>query len=343
MEVRGQDKVIGMPTTLGYNPPNRDSSSSKLSSSPALPSTANNTIFINPLQTLDPHPPPHHHQPHQLNLSPHKSSRRDSEQNPDPISSPIVVTPSATSIPGGSNFKAPPVQPPPAPQKVRYRECLRNHAASSGGHVLDGCGEFMPSGEEDIPEALKCAACECHRNFHRKEIEGDHLPNNYYVVNHQKHTISRRDSETRVLQLPPPPPPPVRHSAAGGPVPPMMMAFGGVGGGGGGADESSSEDLNMNNLFRATYAAGQQAAGSKKRFRTKFSQEQKEKMMEVAEKLGWKIQRHDEQEVQKLCSEVGIKRQVFKVWMHNNKQAMKKKQCKPNFNTLICDWEKRSI
>ncbi|XP_008241887.1 PREDICTED: zinc-finger homeodomain protein 5-like [Prunus mume] len=260
MEVRGQDKVIGMPTTLGYNPPNRDSSSSKLSSSPALPSTANNTIFINPLQTLDPHPPPHHHQPHQLNLSPHKSSRRDSEQNPDPISSPIVVTPSATSIPGGSNFKAPPVQPPPAPQKVRYRECLKNHAASSGGHVLDGCGEFMPSGEEDIPEALKCAACECHRNFHRKEIEGDHLPNNYYVVNHQKHTISRRDSETRVLQLPPPPPP------------------------------------------------------------------QKEKMMEVAEKLGWKIQRHDEQEVQKLCSEVGIKRQVFKVWMHNNKQAMKKKQ-----------------
>lgn len=183
----------------------------------------------------------------------------------------------------------------------------------------------MPSGEEDIPEALKCAACECHRNFHRKEIEGDHLPNNYYVVNHQKHTISGRDSATRVLPLPPPPPPPVHHSAAGGPVPPMMMAFGG-GGGGGGADESSSEDLNMNNLFRATYAAGQQAAGSKKRFRTKFSQEQKEKMMEVAEKLGWKIQKHDEQEVQKLCSEVGIKRQVFKVWMHNNKQAMKKKQ-----------------
>ncbi|ONH96844.1 hypothetical protein PRUPE_7G155700 [Prunus persica] len=330
MEVRGQDKVIGMPTTLGYNPPNRDSSSSKLSSSPALPSTANNIIFINPLQTLDPHPSPHRHQPHQLNLSPHKSSRRDSEQNPDPISSPIVVTPSATtttatSIPGGSNFKAPPAQPPP-PQKVRYRECLRNHAASSGGHVLDGCGEFMPSGEEDIPEALKCAACECHRNFHRKEIEGDHLPNNYYVVNHQKHTISRRDSETRVFQLPPPPLPPVHHSAAGGPVPQTMMAFGGRGGGGGGADESSSEDLNMNNLFRATYAAGQQAAGSKKRFRTKFSQEQKEKMMEVAEKLGWKIQRHDEQEVQKLCSEVGIKRQVFKVWMHNNKQAMKKKQ-----------------
>nr|GMC79951.1 zinc-finger homeodomain protein 6-like [Ipomoea batatas]GMC82529.1 zinc-finger homeodomain protein 6-like [Ipomoea batatas] len=49
---------------------------------------------------------------------------------------------------------------------IRYRECLKNHAASTGGHVVDGCGEFMPSGEEGTPEALKCAAC----NYHRKGI-----------------------------------------------------------------------------------------------------------------------------------------------------------------------------
>lgn len=56
---------------------------------------------------------------------------------------------------------------------VRYRECLKNHAASMGGHAVDGCGEFMPSGGEGTPGALKCAACNCHQNFHRKEID-DH-------------------------------------------------------------------------------------------------------------------------------------------------------------------------
>uniref|UniRef100_A0A0C9RMH1 TSA: Wollemia nobilis Ref_Wollemi_Transcript_10920_1432 transcribed RNA sequence n=1 Tax=Wollemia nobilis TaxID=56998 RepID=A0A0C9RMH1_9CONI len=33
-------------------------------------------------------------------------------------------------------------------KKVRYRECMKNHAANLGGHVTDGCGEFMPSGEK---------------------------------------------------------------------------------------------------------------------------------------------------------------------------------------------------
>nr|GMC60857.1 zinc-finger homeodomain protein 1-like [Ipomoea batatas]GMC60861.1 zinc-finger homeodomain protein 1-like [Ipomoea batatas] len=33
---------------------------------------------------------------------------------------------------------------------------------------------------------------------------------------------------------------------------------------------------------------------SKKRFRTKFSHEQKDKMFELAEKLGWRIQKQDE-------------------------------------------------
>lgn len=33
---------------------------------------------------------------------------------------------------------------------VRYRECLKNHAVGIGGHALDGCGEFMPAGEEGI-------------------------------------------------------------------------------------------------------------------------------------------------------------------------------------------------
>ena len=38
-----------------------------------------------------------------------------------------------------------------------YRECLKNHAASLGGHALDGCGEFMPSSAGD-PASLQYAA-----------------------------------------------------------------------------------------------------------------------------------------------------------------------------------------
>ncbi|KAH7277635.1 hypothetical protein KP509_39G060200 [Ceratopteris richardii] len=53
---------------------------------------------------------------------------------------------------------------------VRYWECQRNHAASMGGHAVDGCGEFLPAGKEGTLEVLKCAVCSCHRNFHRHEL-----------------------------------------------------------------------------------------------------------------------------------------------------------------------------
>ncbi|PPD66159.1 hypothetical protein GOBAR_DD36962 [Gossypium barbadense] len=159
---------------------------------------------------------------------------------------------------------------------VRYRECLKNHAASIGGNVYDGCGEFMPSGEEGTLEALKCAACDCHRNFHRKEVDGE------------------------------------------------TQQFGAFGGGG---TESSSEDLNMyQSNPEGMAAAAPPYVLSKKRFRTKFKQEQKDKMLELAEKLGWRINKQDEDEVEKFCAEYGVKRQVFKVWMHNNKNVKKPPQ-----------------
>ncbi|GAB2212620.1 hypothetical protein Droror1_Dr00020597 [Drosera rotundifolia] len=54
---------------------------------------------------------------------------------------------------------------------IRYAECQKNHAASIGGYAVDGCREFMASGEEESSGALVCAACGCHRNFHRREVE----------------------------------------------------------------------------------------------------------------------------------------------------------------------------
>ncbi|KAH7855030.1 hypothetical protein Vadar_020419 [Vaccinium darrowii] len=56
-------------------------------------------------------------------------------------------------------------------EKVKYKECGKNHVASIGGYAVDGCREFMPAGEEGTAAAFKCAACSCHRNFHRKEAE----------------------------------------------------------------------------------------------------------------------------------------------------------------------------
>ncbi|KAK6125639.1 hypothetical protein DH2020_040615 [Rehmannia glutinosa] len=50
----------------------------------------------------------------------------------------------------------------------------------------------------------------------------------------------------------------------------------------------------------------------KKRFRTKFSGEQKEKMLEFAEKAGWKLTKMDDSEVRRFCQEIGIKRKVLK-------------------------------
>ncbi|PKA50526.1 ZF-HD homeobox protein [Apostasia shenzhenica] len=54
---------------------------------------------------------------------------------------------------------------------VRYTECRKNHAARIGGYAVDGCREFMASGEEGTTAALLCAACSCHRNFHKREVD----------------------------------------------------------------------------------------------------------------------------------------------------------------------------
>ncbi|THG15095.1 hypothetical protein TEA_014012 [Camellia sinensis var. sinensis] len=65
----------------------------------------------------------------------------------------------------------PPLLSPPA--VATFKECLKNHAATLSGHAVDDCGEFMPSPTSisTDPISLKCAACVCHRNFHRREPE----------------------------------------------------------------------------------------------------------------------------------------------------------------------------
>lgn len=201
--------------------------------------------------------------------------------------------------------------------KVRYRECLKNHAVGIGGHALDGCGEFLPAGTEGTLDALKCAACNCHRNFHRKETDSPvvNAGDPYLLTNHPHHSHHHN------------PPPqfasyyrtPSGYLHVAGQQRTGTLALPSTSGAGGGT-QSMRED--QEEIWNSSGGGG---GSSKKRFRTKFTQEQKDKMLELAEKLGWRIQKHDEGVVQEFCNETGVKRHVLKVWMHNNKHTLGKK------------------
>lgn len=182
-----------------------------------------------------------------------------------------------------ATFRSPEDQRPAYMEATRYRECLKNHAATIGGNATDGCGEFMPGGEEGTLEALKCSACNCHRNFHRKEIQGhDHF------FRYRLNTVG---------------------------VGPELVGY----------PTTGPHQMIMPCKIRYPTSSSGDDQGVKKRFRTKFSKEQKEKMLGFAEKAGWKIQKLEESVVQQFCQEIGIKRRVLKVWMHNNKHSLAKK------------------
>ncbi|KAG4922663.1 hypothetical protein JHK86_051476 [Glycine max] len=201
----------------------------------------------------------------------------------------------------------------PMPAVVTYKECLKNHAANLGGHALDGCGEFMPSPTATAadPSSIKCAACGCHRNFHRREPEDPPITSNTtHVIEYQPHHRHH--------------PPPPLHAAAAARSPNSASP----------PPISSSYYPSAPHMLLALSAglaappestAAPSAALSRKRFRTKFSQEQKEKMHKFAEKVGWKIQKRDEDLIHEFCNEVGVDRSVLKVWMHNNKNTFAKK------------------
>ncbi|RZS06043.1 hypothetical protein BHM03_00036627, partial [Ensete ventricosum] len=209
----------------------------------------------------------------------------------------------------------------------RYRECLRNHAAAMGGQSYDGCGEFMPGGEEGSLEALKCAACGCHRNFHRREgisVAGPRPPPLLlYGPGAPAAATAAAWDHSKLVQSPPPQfpafltsPLPLTYHAmqppplAAAPPPPCRE----------GAQDRSCRVGSETPPRREEAAA--EAAGSRKRFRTKFTAEQKEKMQAFAEKLGWRVQKQDDVALDEFCLQIGVKRRVLKVWMHNNKNHL---------------------
>ncbi|KAL6650592.1 hypothetical protein ACP70R_009517 [Stipagrostis hirtigluma subsp. patula] len=203
----------------------------------------------------------------------------------------------------------------------KYKECMRNHAAAMGGQAFDGCGEYMPGS----PDTLKCAACGCHRSFHRRAAASSAAaaagaacgpvffrppppppPPPLPTSHHHHHTAVLQGFLPSVSVAPPPhlalpyhavPPGAAAaaawHARAGSETPPRPEDCVGLGSGSG--------------------------SFGRKRFRTKFTPEQKERMREFAEKQGWRIHRDDGGALERFCHEIGVKRHVLKVWMHNHK------------------------
>ncbi|KAJ6840933.1 ZF-HD protein dimerization region containing protein [Iris pallida] len=197
---------------------------------------------------------------------------------------------------GGRKAAAPP---------ARYRECLKNHAVGIGGHAVDGCGEFMPAGEDGSLDALRCAACGCHRNFHHKELQADgpaaaaaaaYQYHHHHPPGPGQFSPYYRTPAGYLHQHAP--------AAARALAAPLALP------------STSGEEL-----------SDPGSGSGRKRFRTKFSQEQKEKMLAFAERVGWRIQKQDEEAVRSFCEEAMVKRQVLKVWMHKTSTLSVRSPC----------------
>ncbi|KAH1189983.1 Zinc-finger homeodomain protein 1 [Glycine max] len=187
----------------------------------------------------------------------------------------------------------------------KYHECLKNHTIKTGVHTLDGCIKFLPLGEEGTLDALKCLVCNCHRNFHRKET-----PNDTYLVPYYYHHSSLPLAAYYGEQVGYPR---VQGQQC------TTLALPSRSRGSGGA-QSSREDMEA--VSDPTSGATPHGGSNKKRFGTRFTQEQKEKMLAFAEKLGWSILKHDDSVVQEFCAQTSIQPHVLKVWVHNNKHTL---------------------
>ncbi|KAK6142693.1 hypothetical protein DH2020_023041 [Rehmannia glutinosa] len=126
---------------------------------------------------------------------------------------------------------------------------------------------------------------------HRKENEpssGGALPFNQYPP--QQHLPLPTTTHKGILGIAQPVAPPQRAAA-----PPLALS-------------SSSDGGGSRDEMEGYYSNPSSNNPGKKRFRTKFTREQKDKMLNLAECLDWKIQKQDEEMVQQFCSEMGINR-----------------------------------
>ncbi|KVI09120.1 zinc-finger homeodomain protein 11-like [Cynara cardunculus var. scolymus] len=232
-----------------------------------------------------------------------------------------------TPTPGQPNRMGQQLPPSHNPPQVTLAlgRCLKNHAAGAGGYALDGCGEFMlaPTSTPTDLTTLKCDVCGCHRNFHYREVDQLQSPAERVDVienpnqPQQHHHLPTTPTPTRLVAMAnsssipnSPTPSPISSSYNYYPAPPhMFFAFNPAG-------FPAPEPADRNGQSILTTGSN---GTRKKRFRSKFSQDQKAKMQEFAERIGWKMPKKEDETIAGFCNEIGVDKGVFKVWMHNHK------------------------
>lgn len=200
-----------------------------------------------------------------------------------PMCSPCGLTDNASesvSVPASLELKV--------KRPLVYRECLKNHAAHIGVHATDGCGEFIPGGTVGSLEALTCAACQCHRNFHRRESEDEKASCSDSSLHEAFMDHRWMDTRTCTFPSPLPLPSPSFYST--------YMSQG--------ANNTNTKNFSS----RCSLMSPCSTASLKKRFRTKFTEEQKERMASFAEANGWRMHKNREGVVEQFCAEIGVKR-----------------------------------
>ncbi|KAM1256497.1 hypothetical protein PS2_030401 [Malus domestica] len=156
-----------------------------------------------------------------------------------------------------------------------YRECLRNHAASLGSYATDGCDEFIL--DHTSPGSIQCVAYGCHRNFHCRvtyAATSSQAAEGRRSGHHQHHVIMSCSGRCRDLAK-------------------NII--------------TQNQFIDYNVGEGGLLDSGERISSGKKQFRTKFTAEQKEKMLAFAKNLGWKLLRKDlEDEIERLCKSVGL-------------------------------------
>ncbi|XP_057495990.1 zinc-finger homeodomain protein 2-like [Actinidia eriantha] len=131
-------------------------------------------------------------------------------------------------------------------------------------------------------EDLLCATCGCHRNYHRKEEVAVEV-------------------EPGIDQV-------LRQMASAAPLPQLLILAPHIP-----LAPPPEDDIPGDGEI-------EQESEPRKRDRARLTPAQREMMRVYAGRLGWSLQGHNEEELLRFCSDIGIIPQVFKVWMNNNRR-----------------------
>jgi ZF-HD class homeobox domain-containing protein len=76
---------------------------------------------------------------------------------------------------------------------------------------------------------------------------------------------------------------------------------------------------------------------------TKFTAEQKERMLEFAERFGWRIHKAGAEAVDAFCAQIGVPQRVFKNWMYRHLASAPSALCKKRSLTKLTAEQKERM